>query len=438
MNIALISLAMLASADSWWQAYGDPELNRLVEKVASSNLDLRAAAQRIAESRAVSGERKSALGPQINFTGGTQRLRGGFTQGVARIPQPSGQRQTGAFVAPFETGIFQGGLDMKWELDFFKGVRSSVAASQADVAAEEERSADLVVTLSAEAVRNYVELRGIEDRLAITRENAAAQRERLQLTAERARAGLDSQLDVERQTILLANTEAGIPPLEADRDLRLHRLAVLTGDFNYRPGAASPLRAPELKAAGVPSELLKRRPDVRAAEARIAAAMARLKQARSDLYPKITLNGLMGRQSLSLTGFPYGGGNFFNLGPQLQLPIFNYGRIKSNIAATDARLDQERTAYESEILTAMEEANNAVAAYRRQLERESLLEGARKSAETSLGLSADLQKAGLSDFLTVLDAQRSLLDAQFQKSLANTQALVESVALYKALAGGWL
>ena len=212
---------------------------------------------------------------------------------------------------------------------------------------------------------------------------------------------------------------------------------MLTGDFDFAVAAsAAPLQAPQAT-AGLSAELLKRRPDVRAAEARIAAAMSRVKQARSDLYPKLTLNGLAGRQGTSVTGLSFGGGNFFNLGPQLQLPIFNYGRIRSQIAASDARLDQERTAYESEILTALEEASNALTSYQRQQEREVKLALAERSAQSLLDLSSDLQKAGLNDFLSVLDAQRSLLDAEFQRALARTQVLVESVALYKALAGGW-
>lgn len=431
------TLLFCMMAAEWWQTYGDPELNKLVERVAASSLDLQAAGQRINEARAATGERKSALGPQVNLTSGVQRLRGGFAQGIARIPTAPGAAQSGAFVSPFETGLLQGGMDMKWELDLFGTNKAALAASRADVLTEEQRRADLLITLQAEAARNYVELRGIEERLAITASNAALQKDRLGLTAERVRAGLESQLDVERQAVLLANTEAGIPVLESERALRLHRIAVLTGDFGYRPAASDvPLVAPPVS-GGVSAELVKRRPDVRAAEARIAAAGLRVKQARSDLYPKVALNGLAGRQGTSLTTLSLGGGNFFNIGPQLQLPIFHYGRIRSQIAVSDARLEQERTAYETEVLTALEEASNALVNYQRQQERFAKLGTAESAARTSLELSADLQKAGLGDFMSVLDAQRSVLDAQYQRSTARTQVLVESVLLYKALAGGW-
>jgi outer membrane protein TolC len=218
---------------------------------------------------------------------------------------------------------------------------------------------------------------------------------------------------------------------------------VLVGDeaVGKSPLAATdatptPLSAPVVKAE-VPSELLKRRPDVREADAKLAAALARLKQSKTDLYPKINLNGLVGRQGTSVSSLAFGGGNFFSLGPQLQLPIFSGGRIKANIAAQQARVEQQRIAYRNELLVAFEEAANALTNLQRQREREGKLAAAAQSARTSLDLSQDLQQAGLNDFLTVLDSQRSLLDAEFQQSLARTQVLVESVALYKALAGGW-
>lgn len=437
----MVWVVLLAGADpaGWWETYGDPELTRIVEKVAAANLDLRTASARIAESRAVAGERRSSLGPAVNLTSGAQRLRGGFAQGIARIPQSPGAAQSGAFVSPFETGLFQGQLDMRWELDLFGTNKAGWTAAKADVSVEEQRRGDLLVTVTAEAARNYAEWRGIEERIAITRENLGTQKDLLALTAERVRAGLDSQLDAERQAVMVANTEAVIAGLEAERAVRWHRIAVLTGDFGLTvPAVASaPLKLPRTEAEKVTADLLRRRPDVRAAEARIAAAAARKKQARSDLYPKVALSGLAGRQGTSVSTLSLGGGNFFSLGPQLQLPLFNFGRIRSNIAASDARLDQERVAYESEILGALEEANNALVNYQRQQQRETSLATAERAAGASLELSKDLQRAGVGDFLSVLDAQRSVLDARYQRSLARTQALVESIMLYKALAGGW-
>jgi NodT family efflux transporter outer membrane factor (OMF) lipoprotein len=443
MTTLFLLAVMAADPTPWWTNYGDPELNRLVTQALAKNLDLQSAAQRIAESRALTGESRSKLLPAINLTPSAQRLRGGFSQGIARIPQSSGQVQSGSFVSPFETGLLQGGLDMKWELDLFGSNRAGLAAARADLQADEQRRDDLAITVSAEVARTYVQLRGYEERIAITRRTLDALRQLLELTDDRVKAGLASQLDSERQRLLLVNTEATLPPLEADRERALQRLAVLVGDeaVGKSPLAATdatptPLSAPVVKAE-VPSELLKRRPDVREADAKLAAALARLKQSKTDLYPKINLNGLVGRQGTSVSSLAFGGGNFFSLGPQLQLPIFSGGRIKANIAAQQARVEQQRIAYRNELLVAFEEAANALTNLQRQREREGKLAAAAQSARTSLDLSQDLQQAGLNDFLTVLDSQRSLLDAEFQQSLARTQVLVESVALYKALAGGW-
>lgn len=430
-------LLTLVSVSPWWTVYGDKELDALVERALASNLDVKSAASRIAEARALSGEAKSKLLPAVNLTSSAGRLRGGFQQGIARIPTAPGAAQSGSFVAPFETGLFQGGLDMRWEMDFFGANRAGRAASLADLSSQTELRDDMALIVSAEVVRAYVELQGIAERVAITERSRDAQKELLELTRSRAEAGLASELDVERQSALLASTEASIPSLEYDRSVRQNHLALLVGDSSFTAvPTKSALRSPALP-AGLNSELLKRRPDVRAAEARITAAMQRLKQARTDLFPKIVLNGLAGRQSTSLSGLSLGGGNFFSLAPQLQLPVFSGGRIRSQIAAQDARVELARVEYQREILAAFEEAANAIAGYQRQQERVAKLALATESAQRSLDLSRELAGAGLGDFLTVLDAQRTQLEAEFQRSSASTAALVESVLLHKALAGSW-
>ncbi len=437
---SLFVLALLASSPAdWWIRFNDAELNRIVEKTLANNVDLQIATQRIAEARATTGAARSRLGPDINGLASGQRLRGGFAQNIIRVPNPSGAQQSGAFVAPFETGLFQGGLDMKWELDLFGSNRAGLSAARADLLNEEQLRNDLAISLSAEAARYYFELRGTEERLGILGRNVDAQLQLLQLTIDRAEAGLATTLDVERQRMLLSTTEASLPQIEAERTLCLNRLAVLVGEETFASSplpAATPLAAPPLH-PGIPAEILKRRPDVRAAEARLAASMDRLKQARTDLYPKITLNGLVGRQGTSLNTLSLGGGNFFNLGPQLQLPIFNSGRIRANIAVNQSRVEQAKLTYRSEILAAFEEAANAIANLERQRDRERSLATATQSAATSLELAQKLQRAGLEDYLSVLDAQRSHLAASFEQSVSQTRVLLESVSLFKALAGGW-
>lgn len=433
----LTAILLLTSAENWWTAYRDPQLTQLIEKAQAQNIDLRIAAQRIAESRALAGETRSALLPSLNTTSNAQRLRGGFQQGVIRIPRAEGAPQGGSFVAPFETPIYQGGFDMRWELDFYGANRARVNASRADIETEEQRREDTKLLVAAEVARAYVELRGLDQRIAITRNQLATQRDLLGLTRSRAEAGLDSQLDVERQAVLLANTEAALAPLEGERQVQVHRLRTLTNDRALTVAESNDsLTAPPLNQPLDP-EILRRRPDVRAALAQINAADQRLKAAKTDRYPKVTLTGLMGRQATTPGGFTLGGGNFFSFGPALQLPIFNGGRIKSNIAAHDARSAQTRTQVEQELTAAIEEAENALARYHAQQKRITALEQATQSARQSLALAKDLQSAGLADFLAVLDAQRQLLSAEDQRAQAQTELLTQSVAAYKATAGGW-
>lgn len=180
-----------------------------------------------------------------------------------------------------------------------------------------------------------------------------------------------------------------------------------------------------------------RRPDVRAAQARILSASARLKAARSELYPRVILTGLTGRQATGVSALSLGSGNFFGFGPQLVLPIFTGGRLRANIQASDARLDRARIEYEQEILAAFQEAEDAIAAYRAEQARLERLGEAFAAAQSALKLSEDLYRAGLADFLGVLDAERSVLELDQAIAQAHTSLLVQSVLLFKALAGGW-
>jgi NodT family efflux transporter outer membrane factor (OMF) lipoprotein len=438
--ILFLPIYSAAQQNSWWASYGDPELSRLVEKALSGNVDLAAASARIAQARAIAGIDRSRLAPEIGFTGSAQRLRGGFAQNIIRIPQSSSQQPSGAFVAPFETGLFQGGLDMKWELDIFGRNRLGLSAARAEWHAAELTREDLFITIAAEVARNYFQLRGIEEQLQITRKNVKAQTDLLHLTEVRRDAGLATQLDVERQQLLLANTEVSLPLLEADLAAAKCRLAVLLNDndpANFQVAAsASNLNVPGTGTT-IPSELLKRRPDIRSSEARLAAAQFRVRQARTDLFPKVNLNGLVGRQGTALNNISFGGGNFFSIGPQVQLPVFNAKRIRSQIEGEQARLAEAEASYRKEVLEALEESATALTNFLRQREREAKLQQASASANASLALTEDLFRAGATDFLAVLDTQRNVYETDLNRSLARTQVLVESVAVYKALAGSW-
>jgi NodT family efflux transporter outer membrane factor (OMF) lipoprotein len=410
----------------WWTTLNDPELTSLEQRAVAANLDLKIAASRVLEARAARKATRADLLPSVssNSTVERERLR------VAPV-----------FPA-FESGIFQMGFDASWEIDLFGGRRKALAASTADAAAMEEARRDALVSLTAEVARNYAELRGFQKRLDITERNLQLQRDSLDLTKARAEAGLGTQLDVERQNTQLESTGAAIPALKSAIAQTIHRLSVLLGEepgklleelSTVKPLPSIPVEVP----AGLPGDLLKRRPDIREAGARIDAETARLGVAHADLFPKIFLNGAAGRQAFNASGLTLGASNFFSLGPAMSLPIFTGGKLRANIAAQKERLDQAVTEYQSTVLHSLEETEDALTAYAREKERRERLAAAVESSRLAVSLSTEVYTRGLADFLTVLDAQRQQLSAEDDLAQSDTAVVSNLVALYKALGGGW-
>ncbi|MDM7996436.1 MAG: efflux transporter outer membrane subunit [Acidobacteriota bacterium] len=440
MGRLLLFCMLVAGPDNWWAHYGDPTLDTLVQTALSRNLEIRIAEQRIEQARALTGEAKSALQPSLNLNAGAQRIRGGYQAGFVRVPQGAENGSGRSFIAPFETGLVSANLDTRWEISFWGPNSKRLNASKADLQEQIELQNEVRLIVGAEVARQYFELRGIEDQITVARRNLKNQEQLLELLRVRSQSGLSTELDVERQSAALASLDASIPLLELQRSLRMHRLAVLLADSGFGTQKLEPkvssIRPPRLQ-AGIDSELLKRRPDVRAAYARIQAAAARAQQARSELYPRLLLTGAAGRQSTSVSGLTLGSGTFFNIGPQLVLPLFTGGKIRANIEATNAQLEEESLAYESELLAAFQEAEDAIAGYRLQQERFSKLEEALARARTALALSEELYRAGLGDFLEVLDAETRVVELELAMAESRASLLVQSTLLYKALAGGW-
>lgn len=279
-------------------------------------------------------------------------------------------------------------------------------------------------------------------RLAITEQNIKLQQDSLHLTRVRADAGLGSELDVERQAAQLDSTLALAPSLEAAGIQAAHRLGVLLGE---EPGAllaelmqAKPLpAAPPSVPVGLPADLLKRRPDIREAEARVAAETARAGVARAELFPKILLSGAAGRQATAPAGLTLGAGNFFALGPAITLPIFTGGRIRANIEAQKQRLRQALEEYRSTVLRSLEETENSLAAYGHEKDRREKLVAAVEASREATLLANEVYTRGLADFLSVLDAQRQQLTAEDDLARSDTAVITDLIALYKALGGGW-
>jgi multidrug efflux system outer membrane protein len=427
----------------WWKTFHDPGLDSLIERAVQSNLDLRLAEARVREARALRGVAAADLWPSINVSGSYTRHRRSENVSPAQAGSANGGTAMGP--APFgtlEQDLFQSGFDASWEIDLFGGVRRSIEAADADLAASVEDLRDVLVTLLSEGARNYVEVRGFQRRIAIAQDNIQSQQETLELTRARFDAGLTSQLDVVQAASQLATTQAQVPTLEASLKQGIHRLGVLLG---LAPGAllselsqATPIPpVPPEVPVGLPADLLRRRPDVRRAERQVAAATARIGVAVADLFPKLSLTASLGLQSNLLADLPLGSSRFWSVGPTLSWPIFDAGRIRANIQVQNAREEQRLTQYAQAVLTSLEDVENALVAYSREQTRRSRLIEAVEANQRAVELANELYTRGLGDFLNVLESQRALFALQSDLVQSETTVSSNVVALYKALGGGW-
>jgi NodT family efflux transporter outer membrane factor (OMF) lipoprotein len=419
--------------EDWWSSFQDPELNSLIERAAAQNLDFKLALDRVEEARAVRGVARSGYFPSIDASASATRNR----QRVIAPVAPSSAK-----IVPVEFNNFEGGLGASWELDVFGGIRRGVQAASADVAAAEENRRDVRVILFGDVGRVYAQLRGLQRRLEIANKNIKTQQDTLDLTRTRAKAGLATELDVSRAAAQLESTRAAVPTLLGGIDISIHRLSVLLGE---EPGAlrselenASPIPAagPDVE-VGLPSDLLERRPDIRRSEAQLVAATARIGEAKTDLFPRFVLTGAAGRQASQLHDITLGAGNFFSVGPGISLPLFTGGRIRSNIAVQDARQRAALINYRSSVLNALEEVQNALVNYAQEQERRDRLNEAAQQSQLAVDLATEQYKAGLTDFLSVLDAQRELYAEEDQAVQSQTSVTTNVIALYRALGGGW-
>ncbi len=415
--------------EQWWKSFHDPELESLISGAVAANLDLQLAAARVAEARANRGLVQSNGFPQVSATVAGARNRQ-MVVGAAREP------------FPLETNLFQGQFDMTWEADVFGRIRRQLQGATADLAAQEEDRRNVLITLLGDVAANYAEVRGFQLRLKIAERNIRIQQETLDLTRALAGAGQATDRDVAQAEAQLESTRAAVPQLETGREVSIHRLGVLLGSepssLAQELAEASPLPVvPEAVPVGLPSELLQRRPDIRRAEAQLAAATARVGEARADFFPRFSLTGAAGRQSTQLHLLALGTGNVFSFGPSLSLPLFTAGRIRANVAVQEARVKQAETAYRSTVLTALEETENALVGYSNEQERCERLQRVIRADRTALELAQAQYRAGLADFLTVLDAERVLSEHEGQLAQSQTGVVTRLVSLYKALGGGW-
>jgi outer membrane protein, multidrug efflux system len=412
----------------WWQQFEDTELDDLVRRALAANLDLRSAYDRVRAARAVFVERNFDYAPHAP-------LEASYTH--------FDEQQPGFGNARINAQSDSLGFDASWEIDLFGHVRRSVEAAKADLDAERANYQDAQVTVAAEVARNYFELRGAQKRLSVARENLGTEHQTLELTHLLDEAGRGSELDVQRSRARLKATEATIPPLEAAEKQAAYRLAILISE---RPGQLDE----ELRAApvatyakalpiGDAAELLRRRPDVRAAERQLAAATARVGVATADLFPRVNVTGFIGFLSGDV-GRLFGttGGNdarAWSITPTVSWAALDLGSVHARLRASEAQSDAAAANYEKVVLTALEDTENALVAYSaRQAQLKSLTEQAQASHRAAD--LADIQyREGVADFLVLLDAQRTQLDAEDSVAQAQTAVNVSVVAIYKALGG---
>jgi outer membrane protein, multidrug efflux system len=426
-----------STLERWWTGFHDPLLERLVARAIEGNLDLKIAAARVQEARALRGIAESKGKPQVDLA--AQLARGERSDAVPPFKGTSGGSSP---FGPRTQNTFEAGFDAGWELDVFGGVRRDVEAAEAEVHATEESRRDVLVTLVADVARNYGELRGTQRQIEILEDTVSSQRDTLGLAKARFDAGLATALDVDRAEGLLETTLSRRPELERAEKRAIYRLGVLLGE---EPGAmaaelqtprALPILPPELPEV-LPSELLSRRPDLRRAERELAASTARVGVARADLFPRFSIGGNFGRRSEDASDLATGGSQFWFLVAGVRLPILSGGRIRAHIRAQSARQEEALRQYEKAVLLAVEEVENALVGYTRDERRQEALLRSVAANRRAMDYATDRYTGGLENFLSVLDAQRELYAAEDGLAESETSKMVSLIAVYKALGGGW-
>ena len=413
-----------ANADTlaqWWQNVNDPMLSTLVTNALQSNTTVRSAQAALRQSRALRDVQAAGLLPGVSTSASAGRSKSGGSEA---------------------SNSFRVGLDASWEPDVFGGKRSALNASEADALAAESSLADVQVSMAAEVALAYIQLRGQQAQLMIARNNLASQQETLQITDWRAQAGLITSLEVEQARSASEQTGAQIPTLEANIAKTRHALAVLTGqppaalETLLSPSQPVPEAAQDL-ALSIPAQTLRQRPDVRAAEHRISASLARVSVADAARYPSFSISGSVGLNALTIGALSNGASVVSALLGSVSVPLFDGGAARAQVRAQEAALEQARIAYQGIVLTALQDVEDALVALAGDRVRLTYLQSAATAAGNADLLAQNRYTSGLIDFQTVLQTQRTLLTAQDSVASTNADVAADHVRLYKALGGGW-
>jgi NodT family efflux transporter outer membrane factor (OMF) lipoprotein len=411
---------------AWWENFGDPVLSDLIKRAARENRDVKIAAQRVRAARAGETISRSWLLPSINGVGAGVDQRTNYSAAIRQaLP---------------DTKASGAGVDVFWEVDISGRLRAGASASAAEAVATEHGARGVLLLVLTDVASNYFTLRGALRQLETVRAISAAQDETLRLVTARERVGLASPFDVERAQTEASKTRAAIPPLDTLVAVSRHRIAVLIGDQAFNAASIKPWNGEAVvppALAGQPAVLLERRPDLLAAAAQLDAANARRRQAAAEWFPRLFLNGLFGQESVNMNSVGLGAARFANVAGLLAMPIFNAGRTQAINDIAKAGQREAVLRYEDAIVRALEDVENALATLADERQRAQSLHSASASADAALDHAQSLYKRGQIDLLPLLDAQRARLAAQLGANDTDTELLLDSVRLYKALGGGW-
>lgn len=418
---------MLPVDDHWWKSFDDPKLDSLIALASDRNYNIAMAIDRIVAARANLRIERSGLFPSIGLNAGwTQQETSGNT---SSLPQSTDH-------------YFNAAVSMSWEADIFGSVRKRVKAQKENFAASKDEYAGVMISMAAEVASAYINLRELQQELQVAKKNCTSQERVLKITEVRYNTGLVAKLDVAQAKSVLYSTKASIPQIEAGINQYITTLAVLLGMY---PQEIRPVLEPvgtlpdymEPIGVGMPVDLLLRRPDVRSAERSVNAQAALLGASKADWLPKVFLKGSFGYASRDLKDMVKSKSIAYEIAPSLSWTIFNGGQLVNAARLAKAQLDESINQFNQTVLSAVQETDNAMNAYRNSIKQIVALREVRNQGEETLKLSLELYKQGLSPFQNVLDAQRSLLTYENQLVQAQGSSLLQLITLYKALGGGW-
>lgn len=441
LQLPVISDVVLPA--DWWRAFNDPVLNQLEQRALAAGPDVQTAALRFAQARMQRRGTAAQRGVDVNLQGGVNRQRLSETGASTRMLDAlgSGNRDQLAAMLASPYTDYQAGFDASWEPDLWGRIRRSIEAADADVQQQGALLEWAKLSLVSEVAQNYFELRTTQRQISIQREDSAALREQTSLLAARVRRGETSDIDLQRQQSELAAIEARLPALQAQENATIGTLALLLGEA---PGAlntlltANPSTQPADNALpdlniGLPAEVARRRPDILAAEAALHRATASIGIAQAALYPSIRIGASFGSETYQGSEFGSWGSRVWSVGPSLDLPIFDHGRRVSTVKLRELQQQEAAVNYQQTVLKAWKEIDEALSAYRAEQEQVAALSERHRRAQEAHRLTNSRYRHGMTDFTTVLDSQRTALQAR--QALTDAQGRLNSrfVAINKAI-----